>query len=173
MSSESQPSGFMSGFKLDPMYVADLLDERFVAIGRFIDGAAQKGASLVRRTLPQRSDAARGVAVEQQAQRELTQRARVRLSDLHLRVGQSIYELERHKGETGETRQQLSALLEEIERLEAHLGRFDPTAHEDTADVEPSDNDGDDDDSNNLTDSVRLEEIESLLEDSVEQENQE
>jgi hypothetical protein len=61
---------------------------------------------------------------------DLARRARVRLSDLHLRVGRSIYQLDAQSqsGDKDAIERQLRALLDEIERLEGILKCLDDGA---------------------------------------------
>lgn len=101
------------------------LNERFVTLARRADDLMRRAE----RTVTQKLSPGRDVVAEAETARRdrLSRWARVRLSELHLRVGQSLYQLEEapEKGESEReaVRRQLLALLTEIDRLEEILSR--------------------------------------------------
>lgn len=119
----------------DSMRMAELLNDRFVALGRLLDSAtnASKVKSAMQKAMGRDGavKADRAGAPSKNDPRhtprravEMARRVRTRLSDLHLRVGQSIYEVEARGPQTARVTEQLCALLDEIERLEDVLRRL-------------------------------------------------
>ncbi len=108
------------------LQLADLLNERFVAAGRVVDNLARRGERIVSRGFSRcgGDDRVAASRVRLRADGMASWAAR-RLSDLHLRVGQSIYELEAGGACEEAVTAQLLALIGEIERLEDVLRRFD------------------------------------------------
>lgn len=107
--------------------VSDLLNERFVAMARLADEASRHGTQIMRRRLPNcQASPAISQSVDLAGQQEdAVVLVRARLSDLHLRVGQSIYHLEKERTDSEPVTRQLIALLDEIERLGSFLRRVD------------------------------------------------
>jgi hypothetical protein len=120
--------------------MANVLNEQFVGLGARADAFVRSAQTrLVRRLWPEaNSPTAQAKARQKQADADLATYARVRLGELHLRVGQSLYHFDQEQGseERALIRRQLLALLAEIERLEDILARgeghaaVDPLAEE-------------------------------------------
>jgi len=125
---------------LAPVRVADLLNEQFLSLARGADNLMRKAERTLSRK-PAREPAPTDTSADEERDtNELARWARVRLSELHLRVGQSIYRLESGGTETEPVKRQLFALLEEIERLEDILraagGVIEDSIPEDLKEIE-------------------------------------
>lgn len=112
--------------------MADTLNENFVALARRADDLVNKAERAVLQRVSRVSPEEMGDGTDSEEADQLGRWVRVRLSELHLRVGQSLYDLEDSPQQSEATpdtvRHQLLALLREIERLEEILRRVgDPT----------------------------------------------
>ena len=119
--------------------VSDALNDRFVSAGSAVGALSRRLTGLVARKSPA-SPAGLTEPEPRAGQEKFAARARVRLSDLHLKVGQQIYLLETSSSDDEKISQQLVALLDEIERLETVLRKIDveaePSTEETMAEVE-------------------------------------
>ncbi len=111
-----------------PKRVADLLNERFVALARLLDGVTRQGERLWGSKAPEKTQDP--AASEGQRRREIVRRAQVRLSELHLHVGEKVYQLDADDEVSEAVARQLCALLEEIDRLEDVLRRIEGQAED-------------------------------------------
>jgi len=105
--------------------IVDRLNDRFVAAARAVDALLRRARAAVRRKLLRPSatteNGARVQAAAPPLAPALTEQARARLSDLHLRVGECIYQMASGRQDAGPIERQLRALLDEVERVEEIL----------------------------------------------------